>query len=149
MSTEQEVRLPQEITPRRESPARSLHVLLAEPDGERRLLYTAILEAAGYQVTGLADAAAAMAETALRRPDLIVVQLVEPRIDGLDLCRQVRAGAATRDTPVIVLTRQDDGYLREQVVRSGGTAILSEPLKRTALLRQVRRLLSRSRSRAV
>ena len=127
----------------------ALHVLIAEPDRHRQLACAAILEGAGYRVTGVADAEAALAETAVEQPDLIIVQLAGPHADGLDLCRQVRTGDTTRDLPVIALTTHDDPYIREQVVRSGGTAILAEPLKRTALLRQVRRLLARSRPRGL
>ena len=147
MATE-EIRLPNDIEAENDAVRANPQVLIADPDVERRLAYTVILEDAGYRVMGIADMASALAETAISQPDLIIVQLVEPPTEGLDLCRQVRSGADTRDTPVIVLTRQDDAYIREQVVRSGGTAILTEPLKRTLLLRQVRRLLSRSRPRA-
>jgi len=123
------------------------HVLVADPDQQRLDTYAIVLQKAGYDVIGVVDPAAALAETARLQPDLVLVRLGEPRSDGLAFCQRMRAGAETRDTPVIVLTRQDDAYVREQVVRAGGTAILTEPLKHTLLLRQVRRLLARVRPR--
>jgi two-component system cell cycle response regulator len=81
-------------------------------------------------------------------PDLIIAQLSEPTVDGFALCRKLRAEADTRHTPVLVLTRFDDPYTREQIVRAGATAILIEPMRRALLLRQVRRLLARTRAHA-
>ena len=53
-----------------------------------------------------------------------------------------------RSYGVLVLTRFDDPYTREQIVRAGATAILIEPMRRALLLRQIRRLLARTRAHA-
>jgi twitching motility two-component system response regulator PilH len=123
-------------------------VLMAEPDPQRRALYTQVLQEAGYEVVSVRSAATAMTEAAQLAPDLIIAQLSEPTADGFALCRKLRAEADTRHTPVLVLTRFDDPYTREQIVRAGATAILIEPMRRALLVRQVRRLLARTRAHA-
>jgi two-component system cell cycle response regulator len=123
-------------------------VLMAEPDPQRRTLYTQVLQEAGYEVVNVRSAATLLTEAAQLAPDLIIAQLSEPTVDGFALCRKLRAEADTRHTPVLVLTRFDDPYTREQIVRAGATAILIEPMRRALLLRQVRRLLARTRAHA-
>ena len=84
-------------------------------------------------------------EPVTHRPDVIIVRLNEPGRD-LTFCRQVRAEGATRNVPVIVVTDVDDAHMRDQIVRSGATSILVEPIRRVILLRHVRRLLARVRA---
>jgi CheY-like chemotaxis protein len=127
-------------------PEEAAHILIAEPDEQRRLTCTAVLRGAGYRVTAVADAPAALAEAAGGPPDLIIVP-VDLHPGGLHLCRQLRAGTDTRHTPVMVLTKNEDPFVREQVVRAGGSAILTTPIKNARLLHRVRRLLARSRPR--
>ena len=76
-------------------------------------------------------------------PALVIARVVDAGTDGFSLCREFRHGAATKDTPLLVLTDLDDLFAREQIVRAGATAILVEPLRRSLLLRHVRRLLAR------
>jgi DNA-binding response OmpR family regulator len=118
-------------------------VLLAEPDAECRMTFTQVLEQAGYSVRSVAEASHAPAEAGRLMPALIIARLTDPVTDGISVCRTLRSAAATRDTPLLILMRLDDMYTREQIVRAGATAILIEPLRRTLLLRQVRRLLAR------
>jgi DNA-binding response OmpR family regulator len=125
--------------------ARAL-VLIAESDPQRRTLYTDVLREAGYEVVNVRNAATALSEAALLAPDLIIAQLSEPTTDGFDLCRKLRLDADSRHTPLLILTRFDDPYTREQIVRAGATAILIEPMRRALLLRQVQRLLARAKA---
>lgn len=131
--------------PSNDRTARAL-VLMSEADPQRRTLYTDVLEQAGYEVVNVRNALTALAEAGQLLPDLIIAQLAEPRADGFDLCKKLRAEPDTRHTPVLVLTRFDDPYTREQIVRAGATAILVEPMRRALLLRQVRRLLARTKA---
>ncbi len=123
------------------TPHQATLAMIAEGDPQRRTLYEVVLREAGYDVVEVTDARAMAA--AHLTPALIIVQLVNPNLAGFGLFSELRTRADTRDTPVIVLTRFDDVYTREQIVRSGATAILVEPLRPALLLRQVRRLLAR------
>jgi two-component system, OmpR family, phosphate regulon response regulator PhoB len=117
-------------------------VLVAEPDSARRASFEEALQAAGYGVASIADPYRTAAETARVMPALIIVRLGDAA-DGVSLCRELRGVPDIRDIPLLVLMQSDDQFTREQIVRAGATAILIEPLRRTLLLRQVRRLLAR------
>jgi DNA-binding response OmpR family regulator len=118
-------------------------VLLAEPDAERRTTFTHALQQAGYAVRSVEDPSQVAAEAGRVLPALIIARVADPIGDGFSVCRALRGVPETRDIPLLILTRLDDMYTREQIVRAGATAILIEPLRRTLLLRQVRRLLAR------
>ncbi len=118
-------------------------VLIAEPDAECRAAFVQVLEGAGYAVASIPDPSRTAQEAVRVMPALIIARVTDPVTDGFTLCRELRSSPDTRDTPLLVLTRLDDPYAREQIVRAGATAILTEPLRRTLLLRQVRRQLAR------
>jgi CheY-like chemotaxis protein len=122
-------------------------LVIADPEAERRAHHAELLRQAHYDVLALDSAADAIVRAAESVPALIILQLVNPTADGFADCRLVRTTADTRHTPVLVLTRFDDPYTRDQLVRSGATAILAEPLEQTLLLRQVRRLLAHANGR--
>jgi DNA-binding response OmpR family regulator len=99
------------------------------------------LRSAGYDVKEVTEATSF---GDLSSPDLIVMPFSPSADEALARCRQLRTAAPTA-VPIMVVTRFDDLYIREQIVRSGATAILVEPLKHSFVLRQVRRLLARSK----
>jgi DNA-binding response OmpR family regulator len=138
---------PDECVDRTATGSTSPLILLADPEEGRRAGYADILRQAGFDVAAVPEVTEAMSRAAMAVPALIILQLVNHVGDGFLTCRLVRTSAETRHTPVLVLTRFDDPYTRDQIVRSGATAILIEPLKHALLLRQVRRLLAHANGR--
>jgi DNA-binding response OmpR family regulator len=122
-------------------------VLIADPDMQRRAFYTTALGDAGYDVNCMTSAVSVFEAAVQHAPAVVIIQLVEPILQTLDIVRKFRTDAVTSHIPVIVLTRLDDSFTREQIVRAGATAILIEPLKRALLVRHVQRLLARAGAR--
>lgn len=118
-------------------------VLIAEAAKDFRDRYQTLLEDAGHTVAVVSYDEAAVASRTMR-PSLIILQLSDPSRTGLGMVRELRTQAETRGTPVITLVRFDDAHTREQIVRSGASAIMIDPVKRATLLRQIRRLLIRA-----
>ena len=85
-----------------------------------------------------------MALDVIRRavPDVIVTDVDMPIMDGLNLCRQVRADAATRDVVVVVVTG-DPADQAKAAIDAGCDAILGKPCSRTLLLATIKMLLDR------
>jgi CheY-like chemotaxis protein len=120
------------------------HILLiGQPESSGVQVYRALLERAGYLVS-VAPFEQAMTAPRLACADVVVLLNIEAGVAGLGLVRDLRTQPDTRATPLIALTRYDDAYTREQIVRAGATAILIEPVKPPLLLRQLRRLLARA-----
>jgi len=117
-------------------------ILVVDPDGRLSTLDMAALRKSGFEVTVVPDAPPALLQSPTP-PDLIVMPFSSSTDEALARCRRLRNTAPTA-VPIVVVTTFDDLYTREQIVRSGATAILVEPLKHSFVLRQVRRLLARS-----
>jgi DNA-binding response OmpR family regulator len=117
-------------------------ILVADPDPYRREAHATTLRDSGFDVLTAGDEGRALAVAITARPAVIVARPDAASGMSIDVCRRFRAGHETRDIPVLVLTPFDDGYTREQIVRAGATAILTEPLKGPVLVRNVRRLIT-------
>jgi len=98
------------------------------------------LEAAGYQVKTAEDGAAALAHVEAARPDLLILDLGLPIVDGWEVLRRVRAGAATRALPVLAITGVEVER-SDQVLTAGADEFLSKPFSLTVLEGTVRRIL--------
>jgi DNA-binding response OmpR family regulator len=79
-------------------------ILIAEDDGDIRALVTFRLERAGYEVIAAEDGEQALALIAERKPDLALLDVMMPKVDGLEVTRRLRADETTSRMPVILLT---------------------------------------------
>lgn len=102
------------------------------------------LEQAGYQVTTAADGASALEAAHRELPDLIVLDLMLPEMDGLEVCRQLRRESATAQTPIIMLTAKSDEIDKVVGLEVGADDYVTKPFGRRELLARVRALLRRS-----
>ena len=100
-------------------------VLIAEPDTACRTAFVEVLRGAGYGVASIPDPSRTVDEAARLMPALIIARVTDPVTDGFSLCRDVRASAETRATPLLVLTEQDM-YER----------LLGSPVERSTWLRE-------------
>ena len=131
------------VAPRPAAPAGPAKVMIAEDDPLIARIVTHRLGKGGHQLTHVADGAAALAAIAQARPDLLILDIKMPEIDGLEVLRRLRADAATRTLPVILLTALGE---EEDVVRGfglGADDYLVKPFSPTELAVRVDRLLRR------
>src|ERR1700692_407210 len=96
------------------------------------------LEQAGYQVTTAADGASALEAAHRELPDLIVLDLMLPEMDGLEVCRQLRREDATASTPILMLTAKSDEIDKVVGLAVGADDYLTKPFGRRELLARVR-----------
>jgi len=95
----------------------------------------------GYEVTLAGDGPQALEELAIRPPDAVVLDIGLPTIDGLDVCRRMRA--AGDDTPVLMLTARDAIEDRVQGLDAGADDYVVKPFALAELLARLRALLRR------
>ena len=115
-------------------------ILVVERDPHVRALETFFLNEAGYGVEFAADGVAALALAREIKPDIIITEILVPKLDGLALCRQVRNEPALKDTVVLIFSiLAANGRARE----AGADAFLMKPLAEQRLVQTVRELLLR------
>ncbi len=101
-----------------------------------------ILGAEGYELMSADSGASAYALAAERRPDLILSDLMMPGMNGNELLMRLKANAATKEIPVVIVTSLDDASTRSHCLSSGAADVLPKPATRELIVRRVRELLA-------
>ncbi|WP_103890833.1 response regulator transcription factor [Actinacidiphila yanglinensis] len=120
------------------------HVVVAEDDPKQAELVRRYLEHEGHRVVVVHDGRAALEAVRRHRPDLMVLDVMMPRVDGLDVCRVLRADPASADLPVLMLTArsgEDDLLLGLDL---GADDYMTKPYSPRELMARVRTLLRRA-----
>jgi DNA-binding response OmpR family regulator len=121
-------------------------VVVADDDGEHRLLLSRLLRKAGFRVSLAQDGASLMKLLAANQPDLVLLDLMLPDDDGLVLCRRIRD---TSDIPIIMLTALGQGTYKVAGLEMGADDYVAKPFDPDELLdgfdRSVDILVSRLR----
>ncbi|MFF5533692.1 response regulator transcription factor [Streptomyces cinerochromogenes] len=120
------------------------HVLVAEDDEKQAELIRRSLLAEGHTATVVHDGASALDAVRRLGPDLLVLDLMLPVVDGLDVCRALRGGAEQPDLPVVMLTAraaEDDVLLG---LDAGADDYLTKPYSPRELMARIRTVLRRS-----
>ncbi|GHO44159.1 response regulator transcription factor [Ktedonospora formicarum] len=102
------------------------------------------LEQSGYHVITVADGNSALEAARSERPDLIVLDVMLPGMDGLEVCRQLRRENRTATTPILMLTAKGDEIDKVVGLEVGADDYVTKPFGRRELLARIRALLRRS-----
>jgi two-component system cell cycle response regulator DivK len=121
-------------------------VLLVDDNPDSLNLYAAVLRQKGFRVDTAANGAEALSQAAASTPDVIVMDLAMPVLDGWEATRRLREGATTRDIPIIVLTAHSNPVERRRAEEAGCDAFLTKPFPPSSLEATVRMMLRRTPS---
>ena len=102
------------------------------------------LQQAGYQVTTAVDGASALEAARRETPDLVILDILLPEMDGLEVCRQLRREHTTSTTPIMMLTAKGDEIDKVVGLEVGADDYVTKPFGRRELLARVRALLRRA-----
>jgi response regulator RpfG family c-di-GMP phosphodiesterase len=131
----------EESQPPPQPPEGSLHILVVDDDAHFRELLRTSFELAHISVEEAENATDAARRIALRHPDVIVLDVGMPGVDGITFCRGLKSDPRTRDIPVVLLTGDADAELAGW--RAGAGAFLRKPFSPLTLLTTVERLGAR------
>ena len=108
--------------------AHSARILVVDDESVNRRLMRAILEVHGYEVIEAADGPTALALIAGGALDLVLLDVMMPGIDGIEVCRRVRGELARPFLPVIVITALSDAESRTRAKAAGANDVLGKPI---------------------
>ena len=120
--------------------ARRSRVLIADDRESIRSLFHRLLSADGHDVVLAPDGASALAAVHRHRPDVVLLDVAMPLVDGLEVCRQLKADPATRLTPVVLVSGQTELTDRINGIEAGADDYLSKPVHPHELRARVRSL---------
>ncbi len=120
----------------------AVHALIVEDEESILLSLEFLLIQEGFSVATAADGAAALKTAAVRTPDLVLLDVMLPLIDGFEVCRQMRANPALRNTRIMMLTARGRESEVEHGLSLGADAFLTKPFSTRELMEKIRALLS-------
>ena len=119
------------------------HILIVDDDPQIRDVLRIALKTAGHAVTEAGDGAEGLAKARNGKTDLIVLDIGLPEMDGLELCRRLRA---EHQTPVLFLTARDEEIDRVLGFELGGDDYVTKPFSPRELVARIRAILKRTES---
>jgi CheY-like chemotaxis protein len=117
-------------------------VLLVEDQSDLRQLYAEQLSLSGFDVIEAANGADAIAHTTGRGPDVVLMDLSLPGIDGWEATRRLKNDGRTAHIPVVALTAHDGAGELERATKAGCDWFVPKPCPPDALIAEIRRVLS-------
>ena len=121
-------------------------VLVVEDEAPLATMLRYNLEKQGFRVEEAVDGQEALTRIAETGPDLVLLDWMLPVMSGIEVCRQLRRRAATRDLPVIMLTARADDQDAVRGLNTGADDYITKPFNIEALVARIRALLRRSNS---
>ena len=117
-------------------------ILIADDNPQGVELLEAYLAGTDYEVATASDGEQTLARVRQWKPDLILLDIMMPRISGFEVCKRLRADPATRDIAIIMVTALDQNADVDRAVEAGTDDFLSKPINKTELLLRIRALLA-------
>lgn len=117
-------------------------VLIVEDHRDTRELYALVLVAEGFEVVEAGSADDALEWLSGHLPDVIVTDVAMPGMDGIELCRRIRAAPTAADVPILVVTGQVTDQALVDVAAGGACALCQKPISANGLAIAVRALLA-------
>ena len=117
-------------------------VLVVEDDPETRRLYALILAADGFDTDEAHNGFQALDKATTTGPDLILSDIAVPGLDGIELCRRLRADPRTAAIPILAVTGHDGRHYPDRARAAGANQVLIKPFAAETLVAEARRLLN-------
>jgi DNA-binding response OmpR family regulator len=116
-------------------------VLIVDDEPMTRNLLRLMLERAGFEISEAEDGLKALLMVAEQRPDVLLLDVMMPNMDGLTVCKKLRAQADTAVLPIILLSARTSPESVKAGLDAGATRYLSKPISREGLIDTIHEVL--------
>ncbi|MGG6295937.1 response regulator transcription factor [Leptolyngbya sp. AN02str] len=118
-------------------------VLVVEDSVTQREMITDLLKGSGLDVAVASDGVEALEQIQDKIPDLVVLDIVMPRMNGYEVCRQIKSNPVTQNIPVVMCSSKGEEFDRYWGMKQGADAYIAKPFQPTELVGTVKQLLRR------
>ena len=123
------------------SPQKRSKILVADDNVQNCELLQAYLDDLDVDVVTAYDGQETLEKVSAENPDLVLLDIMMPKLSGFEVCRRLKAGDATRDIPIVMVTALNEMADIERAVEAGTDDFLSKPISKLELLTRVKSLL--------
>ncbi len=116
-------------------------VLVVEDSPAQRAMIKDLLKGSGLVVTEATDGVEALEQILKYRPDVVVLDIVMPRMNGYEVCRRLKADPKTQNVPVVMCSSKGEEFDRYWGMKQGADAYIAKPFQPTELIGTVKQLL--------
>ncbi|MEB3211825.1 MAG: response regulator [Leptolyngbyaceae bacterium] len=116
-------------------------VLVVEDSVTQREMITDLLRGSGLDVTVASDGVEALEQINGHCPDLVVLDIVMPKMNGYEVCRRLKADPLTQDVPVVMCSSKGEEFDRYWGMKQGADAYIAKPFQPNELVGTVKQLL--------
>ena len=117
-------------------------ILVVDDEEDVRAVLSARLESAGFQVTTASSGMEALTRIRAASPDMVLLDIMLPGIDGLGICGMLKHDQRFKDIPVVMMTARTQPQVRRASQKLGADAYITKPFNHEELIETVRRLLT-------
>ena len=128
------------------NPSRNI-ILIVDDEPRGRELLEALLTPLGLQLEFAADGREAYEQTVKHQPDLVLLDVMMPELDGFEVCRRIRATPSVAEVPIVMVTALDDRDSRLAAIQAGADDFLTKPIDRIEVRARVQSILRLNRYR--
>jgi len=116
-------------------------ILIADDNHQNCELLDAYLADEGYQIEMVHDGQQTLDSVARSQPDLILLDIMMPKVSGYEVCKRLKSNAETRDVPIVMITALAEMGDIEKAVNAGANDFLTKPVNKLELTTRVKTLL--------
>ncbi len=116
-------------------------ILVVEDSVPQRQMITELLQEMGFDVRIAADGLEALEQIQTAVPDVIVLDIVMPKMNGYELCRRLKADPTTQHLPVVMCSSKGEEFDRYWGIKQGADAYIAKPFQPSELIGTVKQLL--------
>ncbi len=116
-------------------------VMVVEDSVTQREMITSLLKESGLQVSVASDGVEALEQVHKNCPDLVVLDIVMPRMNGYELCRRLKSDPKTRNIAIVMCSSKGEEFDRYWGMKQGADAYIAKPFQPTELVGTVKQLL--------
>ncbi|MBI3802340.1 MAG: response regulator [Nitrospirae bacterium] len=120
-----------------------IRILIADDHFDTVQISKVILESEHYHVDTVFDSESVLTKVLEEKPSLILLDMMLPKMGGLEVCRRLKQGRATSSIPVMMVTAKSDPEARAGAVAAGADAYLLKPFDPSTLVERVNEILHR------
>lgn len=118
-------------------------IMIVEDEESLLKLESILLSAKGYSVTGVRDGESALEQIGATKPDLVVLDIMLPRLDGFEVWRRIKENPETSAIPVVMLTARKNSQDLARGLQAGADAYITKPFKSAQVIETIESLLNK------